>query len=59
MIKDQVSLEAASAPSWGSVAEPEKDIVSPTFQVVVGDGETMVAVGAVFVFPAPALMVSG
>jgi hypothetical protein len=55
MIRDHVRSEAASDPSCWSVAEPEKEIVSPTFQVVVEEGESMVAVGAVL----PALMVSG
>ena len=52
---DQVSLEGASAPSCWSVAEPEKEIVSPTFHVVLVSGALMVAVGGVL----PALIVSG
>ena len=34
-------------PSCWSVAEPEKEIVSPTFHVVVEGGVFMVAVGGV------------
>ena len=40
--------KAGSAPSWASVALPEKLITSPTFQVVPAAGESIDAVGAVF-----------
>jgi hypothetical protein len=55
MIRDHVRLEGARDPFCWSVAEPEKEILSPTFQVVVEEGESMVAVGGVL----PALMASG
>ena len=52
---DQDSVEAGSVPSCWSLAEPEKEILSPTFQVVVEGGVSMVAVGGVL----PALILSG
>src|SRR5215210_35338 len=54
-ISDQESLEADSVPSCWSVAEPEKEILSPTFQAEVEGGVSIVAVGGVL----PALIVSG
>ena len=47
MITDQLSADAGSAPSCASVAWPEKVIVSPTFQVRLGEGVSMIVVGAV------------
>jgi hypothetical protein len=44
-ISDQDSLVAGSVPSCGSLAWPEKPIVSPTVQVRVGAGVSMTAVG--------------
>src|SRR5205814_2844339 len=46
-ISDQLSADAGSVPSCASVAWPEKLIVSPTFQVRLDVGESMIAVGAV------------
>src|SRR5829696_8485432 len=46
-IRSQVSAEAGRVPSCGSVAEAEKLITSPTFQVMPAAGALMVAVGAV------------
>jgi hypothetical protein len=46
-IRSQVSAEVGRVPSCGSVAEPEKPITSPTFQVVPAAGVLMVAVGGV------------
>src|SRR5919198_1726625 len=44
-ISDQSSLAAGTVPSCGSLAWPEKLIVSPTFQVSVGAGVSITAVG--------------
>jgi len=44
-ISDQDSLVSGSVPSCGSLAWPEKSIVSPTVQVRVGVGVSMTAVG--------------
>ena len=46
MMMDQVRAAALRGPSSASVAEPEKLIVSPTFQVRLEVGELMVGVGA-------------
>src|SRR5918994_1216948 len=54
-IHSQDSAEAGSAPSSPSLALPEKEISWPTFQVEVGSGVSMVAVGGLL----PAVMVSG
>lgn len=43
---DQLSALGGSGPSLGSVADPAKVIVSPTFQVVPVPGLVIVAVGA-------------
>ena len=48
-----MSPEAGTAEPWKSVAEPENDTVSPTFQRVPAVGVAMVAVGGL-----PAVMVS-
>ena len=45
MIAQESSL-GSRVPSSGSVASPEKAMTSPTFQVSVGSGVRMVAVGA-------------
>ena len=45
MSSDQESAEAGRTPSFASVAEPEKLMVSSTFQVRVGAGEAIVATG--------------
>src|SRR6266536_2138558 len=45
-ISVQVNAEAGSVPCCGSLACPEKAIVSPTAQVSEPDGESMTAVGA-------------
>ena len=42
---DHDSAEGGRAPSSGSVADPEKLITVPTFQVVCADGREIVAVG--------------
>ena len=62
---DQVSAEAGSGPSTASVACPEKEIASPTFQVVVLAGVSITAFGGVpavtvtvVVLVAPALSVT-
>jgi hypothetical protein len=47
-ISDQDSLVAGRVPSWGSLAWPEKPMVSPTVQVRVGVGVSMTAVGGEF-----------
>src|SRR5919204_5900178 len=44
----QLSREAGSVPSSGSVALPEKLIASPTFPVSVDAGEEMVGTGGLF-----------
>ena len=44
----QLSRDAASVPSWASVAEPLSRNVSPTAKVAPAVGEEMVATGAVF-----------
>src|SRR5919204_3432975 len=51
----QLSREAGSVPSSGSVALPEKLIGSPTFHVKVERGEEIVGTGGVF----PGLIVVG
>src|SRR2546425_11446812 len=43
----QERAEAGRAPSSESAPEPEKAIVSPTFHVVSGTGDAIVAVGGV------------
>jgi hypothetical protein len=48
-MSDQDSREAASAPSCWSVADPEKEIVFPTLQVVPVAGASIVATGGVLV----------
>ena len=48
-------LTPGRVPCCGSVAEPEKEIASPTAQVVVAVGVAIVAVGAVF----PTVIVTG
>ena len=45
----QERAEAGSVPSSGSVAEPEKETVSPTFHVVPATGVAIVATGGAFV----------
>src|SRR4051794_8266887 len=47
MITDHDSAEAGSVPSWASVAEPRKAIVSPTAQVNVDAGASIFAWGGV------------
>ena len=44
-ISDQDSLVAGSVSSWGSLAWPEKPMVSPTVQVRGGVGVSMTAAG--------------
>jgi hypothetical protein len=51
----QLSREAGSVPSSGSVALPEKLIGSPTFHVKVEAGEEIAGTGGLF----PALIVIG
>src|SRR5262245_33607748 len=47
MISVHVSADAGSVPCCGSVADPEKPITSPTFQVREAGGEDSVADGGV------------
>ena len=47
MIRSHFRAEPGRVPSSASVAEPEKLITSPTFQVVPAAGVVMVAVGGV------------
>ena len=54
MITDQCRSAAGNVPSCASVAWPEKLIGSPTFQVRLGPGESMTAIGAVL----PTVMVT-
>jgi hypothetical protein len=51
---DHDRAEAGRVPLWASVAPPENDTVSPTFQRRLEDGPAMVAVGGVL----PAVMVT-
>ena len=55
MISSQSERDAGRVPSSGSVAEPEKEMTSPTFQVVPAAGVSIVAVGGVF----PTVIVTG
>ncbi len=47
-MRDQTSRDAGTAPSSGSVAEPEKAIESPTFHVSVGSGAVIFGTGGEF-----------
>src|SRR5215208_3362991 len=47
----QDSADAGSVPCSASAADPENEIVSPTFQVVAAVGPVIVGVGAVFDAP--------
>ena len=48
MTSDQDSFDAGRTPSSGSVADPEKEMTSPTFQVRVEAGETILGTGGRF-----------
>ena len=55
MTSSQLSALAGRVPCSGSVAEPEKEMTSPTRHVVPAVGATIVAEGAVL----PTVIVSG